>query len=111
MGIDKSRFIVLPNRARTSPSKTTRPMVPSGKNVKVAPTGTITCLDRVCFRGGKTKNRVIGRKTQIITTQAFDDDNRRQNRPRSPVCGDPALDEAAGRMETYRSSLKPAAAL
>ena len=53
-------------------------MVPSGQNGQVTPTGTIPCLVSVCFRGGKTKSHVIGRKTQIITTQAVANDNRRQ---------------------------------
>lgn len=53
-------------------------VVPSGTIKEVTPTGTITVPDRVCLRGGKTENRVIGRKTQIITTQAVAKDNRRQ---------------------------------
>ena len=75
-------------------------MVPSVTINQVTPTGTITLKQRVCFRGGKTKNRDIVAKTKIITTQALDNDHRRQKRPGSPTCGDPAAAAAVGRMET-----------
>ncbi len=53
-------------------------VVPSVTIKEVTPTGTIPCLDRVCFRGGKNENPVIGQKTRIITTHAVANDNRRQ---------------------------------
>jgi len=43
-------------------------LVPSGTiKEKIAP-GADTVLERVCFHGGKIKNRIFNLKTQIYTT-------------------------------------------
>jgi len=79
-------------------------MVPSGTINQVTPTGTITCLDTVCFSRRRNQNRVSGVKTHIIMTNPLDSDNRRPDRPGSPTCGDPVAAGAVGRDgdSTYR---------
>lgn len=59
-------------------------MVPSGTIKEVTPTGTITCLDRVCFTRRRNKYRVIGVKTHIFTTHPLVNDIRRQRRQNPP---------------------------
>jgi len=43
-------------------------LVPSGGIKKQTAPGADTVLERVCFHGGKIKNRIFNLKTQIYTT-------------------------------------------